>query len=131
MNSYLSRIGEFKCEASDGTSKDTLSARVTVKSPPKTLLSPMTVTVRQGESVFVTCLCEETIHDRFYYKWTKDGKTMRHPRDQELVEDLYPAGSRLIIDRAESSATYRCSITSTYGSSSAECTVTVLNETGE
>lgn len=66
----------------------------------------------------------------FGYNWLKNGRILNPSAEPELVEDLFPAGSRIVIQSARASATYTCIITSTAGATRKDSTVTVLVSKG-
>ncbi|GIY14666.1 uncharacterized protein CDAR_266231 [Caerostris darwini] len=91
---------------------------------------PLTSTVRQGERIVITCLSQDDIHGSFGYNWVKNNHILNPSLEPEMVEDLYPAGSRLLIHSARASATYTCIVTSTAGSTRKDCSVTVISAKG-
>ncbi|XP_015925435.1 uncharacterized protein [Parasteatoda tepidariorum] len=118
--------GEFTCQVTDWGTIQNKSIMVSVVSVPEPQVVPLTSTVAQGERIVITCLSEEDVFGNFGYNWLKNGRILNPSVEPEMVEDLYPAGSRIIIHPARASATYTCIVTSTAGAVRKDSTVTVL-----
>ncbi|GFT33938.1 uncharacterized protein NPIL_645991 [Nephila pilipes] len=122
--------GEFICQVSDWGIIQNKSIQVSVVTKPTAQVIPLTSTVRQGERMVITCLSQDDVHGSFGYNWVKNNHILNPSVEPEMVEDLYPAGSRLLIHSARASATYTCIITSTAGSTRKDCSVTVISAKG-
>lgn len=123
--------GEFICQVSDWGTIQNKSIQVSVVTKPQAQVVPLTATVKQGERMVVTCLSQDDVHGSFGYNWVKNNHILNPSVEPEMVEDLYPAGSRLVILSARASATYTCIVTSTAGSTRKDCSVTVISAKGK
>ncbi|CAL1285808.1 unnamed protein product [Larinioides sclopetarius] len=122
--------GEFICQVSDWGTIQNKSIQVSVVTKPQAQVMPLTATVRQGERIVITCLSQDDVQGSFGYNWVKNNHILNPSVEPEMVEDLYPAGSRLLILSARASATYTCIVTSTAGSTRKDCSVTVISAKG-
>ncbi|KAF8789287.1 Adhesion G protein-coupled receptor B3 like protein [Argiope bruennichi] len=122
--------GEFICQVSDWGTIQNKSIQVSVVTKPQAQVMPLTATVKQGDRMVITCLSQDDVHGSFGYNWVKNNHILNPSVEPEMVEDLYPAGSRLLILSARASATYTCIVTSTAGSTRKDCSVTVISAKG-
>lgn len=106
------------------------SIQVHVLSAPQPQLRPLAATIARGSPLVVTCLSKEDVRGDFGYAWVKDGNLLS-PSAPETAEDLFPAGSRILLKEAEASATYTCIITSQAGSTKKDSIITVVNGDGK
>ncbi|XP_035213408.1 cadherin EGF LAG seven-pass G-type receptor 2-like isoform X3 [Stegodyphus dumicola] len=122
--------GEFTCQVSDWGTIQNKSIQVAVVTVPQPHVTPITSTVNQGDRVVITCLSQDDMYGSFGYNWLKNGRILNPSAEPEMVEDLFPAGSRILIQSARASATYTCIITSTAGATRKDSFVTVLLSKG-
>lgn len=118
--------GIFTCQVSDWDSTHNKSLHINVVSAPLPLLEPLTATVYQGESFIITCVPKT--YDKFGYTWLKNGKVLNPSLKTELIEDLYPVGTRLLVHSAKSSVVYTCIISSNTGSTKKNSIITVIDK---
>lgn len=103
------------------------SIHVRVLSAPQPQLRPLAATITRGTPLVVTCLSRDDVRGDFGYTWLKDGRLLS-PGAPETAEDLFPAGSRILLKEAEVSATYSCIITSQAGSTKKDSVITVIDD---
>ncbi|RWS25161.1 uncharacterized protein B4U80_08924 [Leptotrombidium deliense] len=100
---------------------------------PKPVISPLSKTVIEGETVILVCFtAEDIINRKFGYNWLKNGEVLNPSHEKELVEDIFPTGSRIVF-RASRNAVYTCIISSAVGTASKSSVITVIpnrNTTG-
>ncbi|XP_035225605.1 hemicentin-2-like [Stegodyphus dumicola] len=120
--------GVFTCQVSDWGFVRNRSIYVRVLSAPQPQLSPITATVPLGSSHIITCLSSEDIYRNFGYTWLKNGRVLNPSVEPEMAEDLFPTGSRILLQEAAASATYSCIITSSAGSTRKDSFVTVIDK---
>ncbi|KAG8181874.1 hypothetical protein JTE90_007199 [Oedothorax gibbosus] len=118
--------GEFTCQVTDWGSVHTRTLRVSVVSFPRPKVVPITATVAVGERLVVTCFSDDEGTTSLGYNWLKNGRILNPSVEPEVVEDLFPGGSRLLIQTARASATYTCIVNSVAGGSRKDATVTVI-----
>ncbi|XP_067141249.1 LOW QUALITY PROTEIN: uncharacterized protein [Centruroides vittatus] len=118
--------GVFTCEVIDWGTIQNQNITVTVTSTPKPKIHPLTATVKEGENVIITCLSEESVYGNFGYNWLKNGKILNPSSEPELIEDLFPTGSRIILQSIITSTVYTCIITSSAGAIRKDSVITVL-----
>ncbi|XP_023222070.1 uncharacterized protein LOC111623639 [Centruroides sculpturatus] len=118
--------GVFTCEVIDWGIIQNQNITVTVTSTPKPKIHPLTATVKEGENVIITCLSEESVYGNFGYNWLKNGKILNPSSEPELIEDLFPTGSRIILQSIITSTVYTCIITSSAGAIRKDSVITVL-----
>lgn len=123
-------LGEFTCQVSDWGTVQNKTIQVSIASVPQPHVAPVTSTVHLGDRVVITCLSKDDMFGSFGYNWLKNGRILNPSAEPELVEDLFPAGSRIVIQSARASTTYTCIITSTAGATRKDSTVTVLISKG-
>lgn len=117
----------FTCEVIDWGAIQSQNITITVISTPKPKINPLTATVKEGANVIITCLSEENVYGNFGYNWLKNGKILNPSSEPELIEDLFPTGSRIILHSITTSTIYTCIITSNAGAIRKESIITVLN----
>lgn len=117
--------GTFTCQVSDWGFVRNRSIHVRVLSAPQPQLRPLSATVAKGSPLVITCLSRDDVRGDFGYTWLKDGRLLG-PHSEENAEDLFPAGSRIILKETENSATYSCIITSPAGSTKKDSVITVI-----
>ncbi|CAL1273714.1 unnamed protein product [Larinioides sclopetarius] len=120
--------GTFTCEVTDWGFVSNSSIYVYVMAAPQPQVTPMTATIQLGSSLVVTCLSKDDIHGNFGYTWLKNGRVLNPSTESEMAEDLFPAGSRILLREAVSSAMYSCIITSTAGSTRKDSIITVVDK---
>ena len=121
--------GHFTCEANDETGTDKLTIQVTVTQLAKPLLTPMSATIRLNDSIKITCVSQEIHRDRnVTYIWSRNEGPLFSAK--EKVEDLFPSGSRMIINGAEESASYTCAVHATHGIQKETSMIKVISVTG-
>lgn len=120
--------GVFTCQVSDWGAVQNKSMRVRLDVAPRPLVSPLAVTLLEGQPLELSCLSPHTGGGSgpLGFHWLRNGRLLP-PRSPELTEDLYPAGSRLVLAEARASATYTCVATGPLGSGRADAFVTVLS----
>lgn len=101
-----------------------------VLSAPQPQLRPLAATVARGSPLVVTCLSRDDVRGDFGYTWLKDGRLLS-PNAPEAAEDLFPAGSRILLKEAASSAIYSCIITSPAGTTKKDSIITVVGGDGK
>lgn len=129
MNHIVS--GTFTCQVTDWGFIRNSSIYVHVLSAPQPQVSPMTATIPMGSSLVVTCLSREDIYGNFGYTWLKNGRVLNPSAEKEMAEDLFPAGSRILLSEAVASAMYSCIITSQAGSTRKDSIITVIDKEGK
>ena len=102
------------------------SIHVRVLSAPQPQLRPLSSTIERGSPLVITCLSRDDVRGDFGYTWLKDGRLLG-PHSEENAEDLFPAGSRILLKEIENSATYSCIITSQAGSTKKDSVITVIS----
>lgn len=118
--------GVFTCQVSDWGAVQNKSMRVRLDVAPRPLVSPLAVTLLEGQPLELSCLSPHAgALGPLGFRWLRNERLLP-PRSPELTEDLYPAGSRLVLAEARSSATYTCVATGPLGSGRADAFVTVL-----
>ncbi|XP_077496934.1 uncharacterized protein LOC144107686 isoform X2 [Amblyomma americanum] len=118
--------GVFTCQISDWGAVQNKSMRVRLDVAPRPLVSPLAVTLLEGQPLELSCLSPHAGGSGpLGFRWLRNDRLLPH-RSPELTEDLYPAGSRLVLAEARSSATYTCVATGPLGSGRADAFVTVL-----
>ncbi|XP_067123304.1 uncharacterized protein [Centruroides vittatus] len=118
--------GVFTCQVSDWDNTHNKSLQVNVISAPLFLLEPLTATIYQGQSFIITCIPET--YGKFGYTWLKNGKVLNPSLQTELIEDLYPVGTRLLVHSAKSSVIYTCIISSNTGTTKKDSIITVIDK---
>lgn len=104
------------------------SVRVRLDAAPRPLVSPLALTLIEGEPLELSCL--SLGGGPLGFRWLRNGQLLP-PKGPEHTEDLYPAGSRLVLSAARASATYTCVATGPLGADRADALVTVLSPHGE
>nr|XP_042904388.1 uncharacterized protein LOC110282116 isoform X2 [Parasteatoda tepidariorum] len=123
--------GMFTCQVTDWGFVQNRSIYVHVLSAPQPQLSPITATIYVGSPLVITCLSREDIYGNFGYTWLKNGRVLNPSIEPEMAEDLFPAGSRILLQGAKSSAMYSCIITSSAGSTRKDSIITVIDKDSE
>ncbi|KFM59435.1 hypothetical protein X975_03397, partial [Stegodyphus mimosarum] len=72
-------------------------------------------------------MSKEDIFENFRYTWLKDNRHIQKERDMEVVEDLFPTGTRIILEKALTSANYTCIVHAPSVSKRDTSYITVLN----
>ncbi|XP_054708050.1 uncharacterized protein LOC129217735 [Uloborus diversus] len=119
--------GTFTCQATDFGFIRNRSIYVYVQSAPVPQLTPMTATVPVGSPLVITCLSRDDVYGDFGYTWLKNGRVLNPSAEPEMAEDLFPAGSRILLAEATTSAVYSCIITSSAGSTRKDSVITVVD----
>ncbi|GFS30097.1 uncharacterized protein TNIN_411052 [Trichonephila inaurata madagascariensis] len=120
--------GTFTCQVTDWGFVRNSSIYVHVLFAPQPQVSPMTATIQLGSSLVVTCLSRDDIYRDFGYTWLKNGRVLNPSTEAEMAEDLFPAGSRILLREAVASAAYSCIITSSAGSTRKDSIITVIDK---
>ncbi|GFU29033.1 hypothetical protein TNCV_471431, partial [Trichonephila clavipes] len=118
----------FTCQVTDWGFVRNSSIYVHVLFAPQPQVSPMTATIQLGSSLVVTCLSRDDIYRDFGYTWLKNGRVLNPSTEAEMAEDLFPAGSRILLREAVASAAYSCIITSSAGSTRKDSIITVIDK---
>jgi hypothetical protein len=119
-------VGEFSCEVSDWNQMERKSIYLYVVPIPEIDLSPLHVTLREGEMGAVTCMSRDDEYANFTYSWLKDGRPLTTGDNGEHEEKLAPIGSRLTLKRITQAASYTCVVRSLAGSASKTALVSLL-----
>ena len=101
------------------------SLEVTVLKRPHIQVLPLSVSVLEDAPVLCTCLSRDDKTGDFVYTWWKDNEILIAGPNDEIVEDLYPTGSRIRVRSAKVSAVYTCEVESPSGKSREECHLSV------
>ncbi|GBL84389.1 hypothetical protein AVEN_117159-2 [Araneus ventricosus] len=120
--------GTFTCQVTDWGFVRNSSIYVYVMAAPQPQVTPMTATIPLGSSLVVTCLSKDDVFGNFGYTWLKNGRVLNPSTESEMAEDLFPAGSRILLREAVSSAMYSCIITSSAGSTRKDSIITVVDK---
>lgn len=115
--------GVFTCQVSDWGAVQNKSVRVRLDVAPRPLVSPLSLTLVEGQPLELLCLSPGGVPLGF--RWLRNDHLLP-PKGPESTEDLYPAGSRLVLSAARASATYTCVATGPLGADRADALVTVL-----
>ncbi|CAN8001593.1 unnamed protein product [Ixodes hexagonus] len=115
--------GVFTCQVSDWGAVQNKSVRVRLDVAPHPLVSPLSLTLVEGQPLELLCLSLGGVPLGF--RWLRNDNLLP-PKGPERTEDLYPAGSRLVLGAARASATYTCVATGPLGADRADALVTVL-----
>ncbi|CAC5367520.1 unnamed protein product [Mytilus coruscus] len=102
--------GTFTCEARDGEKAENKSIAVNVLTVPLVDLYPLSVSVVQGESMSIICMSPEDTAKNFTYTW-HSGRTYIPPgQSDQIVEDLFPTGTRLFVRKVNKSQNFSCTV---------------------
>ncbi|EEC03231.1 hypothetical protein IscW_ISCW002825, partial [Ixodes scapularis] len=110
-------------QVSDWGAVQNKSVRVRLDVAPRPLVSPLSLTLVEGQPLELLCLSPGGVPLGF--RWLRNDHLLP-PKGPESTEDLYPAGSRLVLGAARASATYTCVATGPLGADRADALVTVL-----
>ncbi|XP_015794138.1 protein sidekick-like [Tetranychus urticae] len=117
--------GIFTCEAFDWHSRVNSSYELKVFTKPQVKVYPLSATVYSAQPYTVSCFSLD--YDPLIgYNWLKNGEILNPLYDDELIEDLYPAGIRLIVPKALTRAVYTCLVTTPLGTVGKESMLTVI-----
>lgn len=119
--------GIFTCEAIDLKHRTRVngSYELRVLSKPQVKVYPLSSTVYSLQTFTVSCFSVD--YDPLIgYNWLKNGEILNPLYDSELIEDLYPAGIRLIVPKALTRAVYTCLVTTPLGTVGKESILTVI-----
>ena len=101
------------------------SLKVTVLNRPHLAVLPLAASVLKGAAILCTCLSRDDKTGDFVYTWWRDDELLEAGPNDEVVEDLYPTGSRVRVRSAKVSAVYTCEVESPAGKSREQCHVSV------
>ncbi|XP_071145191.1 uncharacterized protein [Mytilus edulis] len=102
--------GTFTCEARDGEKAENKSISVNVLTVPLVDLYPLSISVVEGESMSIICMSPEDTAKNFTYTW-HSGRTYIPPgQPDQIVEDLFPTGTRLFVRKINKSANFSCTV---------------------
>jgi hypothetical protein len=118
--------GEFSCEVSDWNQVERKSISIYIVPIPEIDLSPLHVTLREGEKGAMTCMSRDDEHANFTYSWLYNGRPLTTGPNGEHVEKLAPIGSRLTLKRVTQAASYTCVVRSLAGTASKTTIVSLL-----
>lgn len=119
--------GKFTCVARDWGFVVNKSIDVSVKLLPVPNLTPLAATIWNGDNMIIYCLSSEDTFSRKYgYTWLKNGEILNPKRGGEIVEDIFPTGTRLLIRNARHTARYSCILSTTAGTTVKTSVITVL-----
>lgn len=119
--------GIFTCRATDWGFTLNKSIEINVKLLPNPVVTPLTATVFYGNQLLIFCYSpEDNLLKNFGYTWLKNGELLNPLREKEIIEDLYPTGSRLLIHGAEKTTTYTCIVSSAAGATHKNSIVTIV-----
>ncbi|XP_064625990.1 uncharacterized protein LOC135486819 [Lineus longissimus] len=119
--------GTYSCVTDDWGDTANKSVYVSIIPKPHIDVSPKTTTVVRGRKVTLTCLSHDDISGNFKYTWLRDGFGMEIPSENlEIVEKIFPTGSRLTIRRSIVSATYTCIVKNIAGQATAVSKISVI-----
>lgn len=109
--------GEYTCRVWDWNETDTKSIHIRVVPIAHIEISPLSGTVEANSSITISCLSWDDEQADFTYRWLRDGQEMnlRESLNQEMVEEMFPIGSRVELRRVTVSATYTCEVNSSAG----------------
>ncbi|XP_022254810.1 uncharacterized protein LOC111088575 [Limulus polyphemus] len=102
---------------------------VVVISSPGSILVPLAQTLREGEKAVITCLSKDASSRKVGFNWLKDGRILNPSKQPELIEDIFPTGSRVVIHSVNKSAIYSCILTTTAGMTRTDSNLMVLDKT--
>ena len=130
MNTFVIFLaGVFTCRASDWNETKERNLSVNVLKPPQVEVKPLSKAIApSGVAVFV-CLSTEDDRGTFRYTWFRGEHKILHGvggDNNELAEDLLPAGSRLTIRNAQKTLTYTCVVESDSGQAEDNVTLMVV-----
>ena len=121
--------GEFTCRASDWNETKEKTVSVVVTPAPHLEVTPLVTTVLEGQTARCKCLSSDDERGDFKYHWVKGDKELRsRPGDKadgEVVEDLFPLGSRLTVRAGPHTERYTCVVSAPSGQANGTCQVTV------
>ncbi|GAB6029874.1 hypothetical protein CHUAL_005581 [Chamberlinius hualienensis] len=118
--------GTYTCRVTDFGEVQERKVNVRVIGLPKVTVTPRTLTIDKGNSVSITCLTNVII-DKLGFIWTKNNNILASSYDGEIVEDIFPSGSRLKISSADTSATYSCTVSGLTKSTQVDSRITVIS----
>ncbi|VDI49705.1 Hypothetical predicted protein [Mytilus galloprovincialis] len=126
-----SRDGTFTCEARDGEKAENKSISINVLTVPLVDLYPLSISVVEGESMSIICMSPEDTAKNFTYTW-HSGRTYIPPgQPDQIVEDLFPTGTRLFVRKINKSANFSCTVENKAGAFTLTSHVFVQKETGD
>ena len=117
--------GQFTCKVQDWNETKVKSLEVTVLKRPHIQVLPLSVSVLKDAPILCTCLSRDDKTGDFVYTWWKDNEILIAGPNDEVVEDLYPTGSRIRVRSAQVSAVYTCEVENPSGKSREECHLSV------
>lgn len=103
-------VGTFTCKVSDGHRTENKSLPVNVLTVPLVDLYPLSISVVQGDSASIICMSPEDTAKNFTYRWHSNDKTIHPGRSDQIVEDLFPTGTRLFVPNLNKSANFSCTV---------------------
>ncbi|XP_076333592.1 uncharacterized protein LOC143237832 isoform X2 [Tachypleus tridentatus] len=121
--------GIFTCEVTDWGMVQDKKLNIAVVSAPQSLLVPLVQTLREGEKAVITCLTKDASLRNVGFNWLKDGRILNPSKQPELIEDIFPTGSRVVIHSVKKSATYSCILTTAAGMTRRDSNLMVLDKT--
>lgn len=120
--------GTFTCKVNDWGFSVNKSIQINVKLLPNPTLVPLSATVVQDEDIIMFCYSPEDNFARKYgYNWLKNGEILNPIIRNEVIEDLYPTGSRILIKKIRHTATYTCIVSTSAGTTLKNAIITVLS----
>lgn len=119
--------GTYKCQVKDWGVIQEQSVTIQVITPPRVAIIPMALTVSKGENVSILCLCGVHYNTKIGYHWVKNDVILDFLKGPEIVEDIFPSGSRMTILGIESSATYTCIASGMSGETKVSSRITVIH----
>ncbi|XP_050403368.1 uncharacterized protein LOC126819404 isoform X2 [Patella vulgata] len=125
--------GVFTCRIEDFGHSQNKSVIVDVITYPHIEVTPLAMSLEAGQQVGFRCVTPDDTRQTFQYTWFKNGVEIEAGNGEEIIEDLLPAGSRLLVRRVTSDANYTCYITNSAGTSNLTAYVFVLpgNQTNQ
>ena len=117
--------GEFTCKVQDWNETRIKSLQVTVLKRPHIQVLPLAVSVLKGDAISCTCLSRDDETGDFVYTWWRDEEILEAGPNDEVIEDMYPTGSRVRVRSAHISAVYTCEVQSPVGKSQEQCHLSI------
>ena len=126
-NDAVFHLGIYACKVTDWNETKTKQVVVTVINPPHVEVTPLAVTVMEGQTTNCKCLSSDDDRGEFTYQWKKGGELLEASDKQtdEVIEDLYPTGSRLTVHAKKTTQVYTCAITAPSGEAQESCRINV------
>ena len=130
-NSVYLDSGSFTCAISSNGYELKKSTNLQLNKLQQPILGELSINANAKDNITIDCYTnakDYNLNLLFGYNWIKNGQLVNQLNGKEIVQDLYPTGSRITILNVTKPLKYKCILTSLIGTSSKEIFVDVIDQ---